>query len=70
MKNKAGAGFEDYAYPNWSTALGWLIFVCCIIPIPLVYLVNFIKEYNAIGTKRLVREFFQGVFIIIISFIN
>jgi hypothetical protein len=69
MKNKAGAGFEAYEYPGWSTALGWLIFVACIIPIPLVYIINYIKEYKAIGLRRRVREFFQ-IFLILISFIN
>ena len=56
MANNAGAGFEYYAYPQWSTALGWIIFICCVIPIPIVYIVNYIREFRAIPLRRLVRE--------------
>jgi len=55
MKNGASAGFEVYVYPEWSTIVGWFIFAGCIIPIPLVYIVNYIKEYRNIGLKDLVR---------------
>ncbi|CAM4833277.1 unnamed protein product [Rotaria magnacalcarata] len=44
IKLGAGGGFPDYIFPRWSTILGWFIFVFCIIPIPLVFLVNYIKE--------------------------
>ncbi|CAF1391258.1 unnamed protein product [Adineta steineri] len=53
MKNNEGAGFEAYEYPQWSTILGWLIFVGCIIPIPIVYIYNYIKEYKNIGLKQI-----------------
>lgn len=55
MENEPGAGYEKYIYPSWSQILGWLIFILCIIPIPLVYLVNYIKEYRKIEVKELVR---------------
>ena len=54
MKNLASAGFEDYEYPKWSTAIGWLIFVACIIPIPLFYLVNYIREYRSLAAQDMV----------------
>ncbi|CAF3041340.1 unnamed protein product [Rotaria socialis] len=44
IKLGAGGGFPEYIFPRWSTILGWFIFVFCIIPIPLVFLVNYIKE--------------------------
>jgi hypothetical protein len=54
MSNGAGAGFDAYVYPEWSTIAGWLIFVGCIIPIPLVYIVNYIREYISAGRKEIV----------------
>ena len=56
MENGAGAGYEAYIYPQWSTILGWFIFVLCIIPIPSVYLINYIKEYRTINVKELVNK--------------
>jgi len=53
MENEASAGYEKYTYPPWSQILGWFIFILCIIPIPLVYLVNYIKEYRKIEVKEL-----------------
>jgi len=55
MKNEASAGFDLYVFPEWSTIVGWFIFAGCILPIPLVYIVNYIKEYLNIGIKDLVR---------------
>ena len=49
LSNNAGGGFAAYVYPQWSTIAGWFIFVFCIIPIPLVYLINYIREYIALG---------------------
>jgi hypothetical protein len=54
MENGAGGGFEAYIYPEWSTIVGWLIFAGCIIPIPLVYIVSYIREYRAIGRRDVV----------------
>ena len=65
MKNKAGGGFEEYTYPMWSTVLGWMIFLACVIPIPLVYIINYIKEYKALNVKYIVRLFFFKFFQII-----
>jgi hypothetical protein len=55
LKNEANGGFEAYVYPEWSTIVGWFIFAGCIIPIPLVYIVNYIKEYQNIGLNNIVR---------------
>jgi hypothetical protein len=63
MKNKAGAGFPDYEYPQWSTIVGWFIFAACILPIPLVYIVNYIKEFRAIRLREIVRLIFKFVFL-------
>jgi hypothetical protein len=68
MANGAGGGFEAYVYPEWSTIVGWFIFVGCIIPIPLVYIVNYIKEYRAIVLGRIVRVF--DYYILSFSFLN
>jgi hypothetical protein len=62
MKNEASAGFQAYEYPKWSTILGWFIFAACIISIPLFYVINYIKEYLAIGFKEIVRLFFSILF--------
>lgn len=51
MKNGSGGGYAAYEYPQWSAILGWMIFVGCVIPIPLVYLINYIKEYRSITPK-------------------
>ena len=61
MENGPGAGFEAYVYPQWSTILGWFIFVACIIPIPLVYLVSYIHEYIAIGRRQVVDFFLYSI---------
>ncbi len=54
MSNAAGAGFPAYVYPDWSTIVGWFIFVACIIPIPLVFIINYFQEYFSIGRKQIV----------------
>jgi hypothetical protein len=66
MKNGASAGFEAYEYPRWSTILGWFVFAGCIIPIPLFYLINYIKEYLSIPSLEIVRFSFSNIFIFII----
>ncbi len=64
MENQANGGFEAYVYPKWSTIVGWFIFAGCIIPIPLVYIVNYIKEYQNIGLKDIVRWSFFKVLLL------
>jgi hypothetical protein len=54
MSNGAGGGFDAYVYPEWSTAVGWMIFIACIIPIPLVFFVTYFQECFAIGRKQTV----------------
>ena len=54
MSNGAGGGFDAYIYPGWSTIVGWLIFVGCIIPIPIVFIVNYIREYRSIDRREVV----------------
>ncbi|CAF3552794.1 unnamed protein product [Rotaria sp. Silwood1] len=56
MSNSAGAGYEAYIYPDWSMVVGWCIFVACIIPIPLVFIVNYIREYFALGQRGIIRK--------------
>ncbi|CAF3820110.1 unnamed protein product [Adineta steineri] len=43
----AGGGFDEYIYPEWSVIIGWIIFLLCILPIPLVYLISYINEYRS-----------------------
>ena len=45
LSNNGGGGFALYVYPRWSTIVGWCILICCIIPIPLVFIVNYFREY-------------------------
>lgn len=52
LSNNAGGGFDAYVYPQWSTIVGWLIFISCIIPIPIVFIVNYIREYIALGSAK------------------
>jgi len=54
--NKAGGGFNEYIYPQWSTILGWFIFITCIIPIPVVFIINYIREYRSIDRKEVTRS--------------
>ncbi len=58
MSNNAGAGFDAYVYPKWSTIAGWCIFVACIIPIPLVFVVNYFREYFSLGRTKSVSFYF------------
>lgn len=58
MTNNESAGYEKYQFPEWSTIIGWFIFAGCVVPIPLVYVVNYIKEYRAIRFHQMVREDF------------
>ncbi|CAF4518695.1 unnamed protein product, partial [Rotaria sp. Silwood2] len=55
MSNSGGGGYESYVYPYWSAIVGWCIFVACIIPIPLVFIVNYIREYFRLGRRRTIR---------------
>lgn len=52
LKESARGGFADYEYPRWSTILGWFIFVGCVIPIPIVFLVRYIEQYRRIAAQR------------------
>jgi len=52
MKSAAGSGYPEYIFPQWTNILGWFIFAFCLIPIPLVYLVNYIREYRALGRSN------------------
>lgn len=54
MSNGAGAGYKAYVYPEWSTIVGWCIFVACIIPIPLLFIINYIREYLTLRRKDIV----------------
>jgi hypothetical protein len=49
LSNNAGGGFDAYVYPDWSIIVGWCIFAGCIIPIPLVFIINYFREYFALG---------------------
>jgi hypothetical protein len=55
MKNSASAGYDAYEFPQWSTILGWFIFVACVLPIPLVYLVKYIKAFREMYLAKIVR---------------
>uniref|UniRef100_A0A8C6WIG8 Solute carrier family 6 member 5 n=1 Tax=Neogobius melanostomus TaxID=47308 RepID=A0A8C6WIG8_9GOBI len=39
--------YEDYTYPNWSMVMGWLMVICSVIWIPIMF---FIKMYLAPGS--------------------
>jgi hypothetical protein len=54
LENGAGGGFDAYIYPEWTTIAGWCIFIGCIIPIPIVYIVNYIKEYRSLDRREVV----------------
>ncbi len=54
LESGAGGGFEAYTYPGWTLGVGWLIFIGCILPIPLVYIVNYIKEYRSLDQREVV----------------
>ncbi len=51
ISNGASGGFDAYVFPEWSTILGWIICVVSIIPIPLVFIVNYYREYVALNHK-------------------
>ncbi|CAF0763036.1 unnamed protein product [Adineta ricciae] len=52
LEAAAGAGFEAYQYPTWSTILGWFIFAFCILPVPLVFVVSYIKQYRKLSAEQ------------------
>jgi hypothetical protein len=52
MSNNAGGGYQSYVYPEWSTIVGWFIFIICLIPIPLVYVMTYIREYRSIDSEE------------------
>lgn len=39
--------YEDYTYPTWSMVMGWLMVICSVIWIPIMFV---IKMYLAPGT--------------------
>lgn len=55
LSNTGGGGFDAYVYPEWSTILGWFIFSLCIIPIPLVYVVTYIREYRSLKSTKAIQ---------------
>ncbi|XP_047437172.1 sodium- and chloride-dependent glycine transporter 2 isoform X2 [Mugil cephalus] len=42
-----GMTYEDYTYPTWSMVMGWLMVICSVIWIPIMF---FIKMYLAPGS--------------------
>jgi len=52
LVDKASGGFAEYVYPRWSTILGWFIFAFCILPIPLVFVISYIKQYRKIAAQK------------------
>ena len=42
-----GMTYEDYTYPGWSMVMGWLMVICSVIWIPIMF---FIKMYLAPGS--------------------
>ncbi|TNN49146.1 Sodium- and chloride-dependent glycine transporter 2 [Liparis tanakae] len=44
-----GMTYEEYTYPNWSMVMGWLLVICSVIWIPIMF---FIKMYLAPGTFK------------------
>ncbi|TKS69499.1 Sodium- and chloride-dependent glycine transporter 2 [Collichthys lucidus] len=42
-----GMTYEDYTYPTWSMVMGWLMVICSVIWIPIMFV---IKMYLAPGT--------------------
>ncbi len=57
MKSSAGSGYPEYIFPQWTTIVGWIIFAICLIPIPLVFLINYIREYHALRRSNHVSRF-------------
>jgi hypothetical protein len=54
LSNNPGGGFDGYVFPEWSTIVGWFIFIGCIIPIPLFYVINYIREYRSLDRREVV----------------
>jgi hypothetical protein len=52
LVDKAAAGFAEYEYPRWSTILGWFIFVICILPVPLFFVISYIQQYRRLAAQR------------------
>lgn len=57
LRDGAAGGFDAYEYPRWTEILGWLIFVCCNISIPLVFILTYIQQYRSILSYRKVGDF-------------
>lgn len=48
--------YEDYTYPTWSMVMGWLMVICSVIWIPIMFV---IKMHLAPGSLIEVRERFS-----------
>ncbi len=48
--------YEDYTYPTWSMVMGWLMVICSVIWIPIMFV---IKMHLAPGSLIEVREIFS-----------
>ncbi len=59
LSSNGGGGFEAYVYPEWSTIVGWCIFGVCIIPIPVVYIIIYIREYRSIDRQEVICFYFN-----------
>lgn len=66
LENKPGGGFDAYTFPQWSAVLGWVIFVICVIPIPLFFLISYIQEYRRLPNDYVVCSL-SIVFVFLIS---
>ena len=52
LKVKGHDRMNDYIYPSWSNYVGWLILIFSLLPIPLVYLINYLKEYRSMKSEN------------------
>lgn len=55
-----GAGYPEYIYPKWSTAVGWIIFAICILPVPSFFIYTYVKEYQYLSAEKQVRLTFDN----------
>ncbi|KAK2152435.1 hypothetical protein LSH36_329g03009, partial [Paralvinella palmiformis] len=38
---------DGYEYPAWGQGIGWLVVCCCVVPMPLFFLINYCRAGGA-----------------------
>lgn len=70
LTNEPSAGFARYVFPTWSVALGWIIFLVGVLPIPIFYIYSYIREYRRLPSSAIVSSIDKPRYLVALTINN